>query len=55
MLGVPTPLTDSIIGIANVINETDYWAVPYARTAESLGIAGMTEKDLAAFLYEGSY
>jgi opine dehydrogenase len=55
MIGVPTPFTDALITMANVINQTDYLLVPEARTVEKLGIAGMTVEELNKFLIEGTF
>lgn len=44
MLNVPTPNIDSVIQLACGINDTDYWL--NGRTAESLGITGMSVRDL---------
>ena len=44
MFGVPTPTIDSLIRVASVLNNRDYRAE--GRTAERLGIAGMSLRDL---------
>ena len=44
MLNVPTPNIDSVIQLACGLNETDYWL--NGRTVESLGIEGMSVRDL---------
>lgn len=44
MLGVETPMIDSTIRLASVLNQTDYWAE--GRTVERLGIAKMTLREL---------
>lgn len=48
MLGVAMPTYKSMIHLASVINETDYWG--QGRTVEKLGIAGMNVEELNAFL-----
>ncbi|HNT36118.1 MAG TPA: NAD/NADP octopine/nopaline dehydrogenase family protein [bacterium] len=44
MLNVPTPTIHAMIHIASIMHGTDYWAE--GRTAESLGIKGMSVKDI---------
>lgn len=44
MLNVPTPTIHSMIHIASVMHGVDYWAE--GRTVESLGIKGMSVKDI---------
>jgi len=50
--GVKTPTIDSIIQLASVINKVDY--VAEGRTAEVLGLSGMTTKQVNDFLHNGS-
>ncbi len=50
-LGVPTPTMDSIIGLANFMHETDYWAI--GRTVETMGLAGLTVQQIRRFALEG--
>lgn len=50
-LGVPTPTMESIIGLANIMHETDYWAV--GRTVETMGLAGMSVQQIRRFALEG--
>ncbi|MBN1382915.1 MAG: NAD/NADP octopine/nopaline dehydrogenase family protein [Deltaproteobacteria bacterium] len=47
MLGVETPVMDSIITIASTINQCDYWAE--GRTMERLGIQNMSLRELRLF------
>lgn len=47
MLGVETPVINSIITIASAINQCDYWQV--GRTVEKLGINNMSLRDLRLF------
>ena len=54
IISVPTPFTDALITMANVINETNYRSAPEARTVERLGISGMTVKEINNFLKEGT-
>ncbi len=44
MLGVETPMIDTIIRLAGALNQEDYWAK--GRTVERLGIANMSLKEL---------
>ncbi len=48
---VPTPTIDSIILLASILHETDYWAC--GRTVEQMGLTGMTLKQLRSFITEG--
>jgi opine dehydrogenase len=45
--GVETPVIDSIIRLASVLNSCDYWSV--GRTVERLGIANLSLRDLRLF------
>jgi opine dehydrogenase len=47
MLGIETPIINSIITIASAINGCDYWAE--GRTVERLGIQNMNLRDLRLF------
>lgn len=47
-LGVPTQTIRSIIQIASVMNQTDYWAE--GRTVEKLGLAKMSAKDTIKYV-----
>lgn len=51
MLGVPTPVSRSIVELASVLNQTDY--MKEGRTVESLGISGLSKEELNNFLAEG--
>jgi len=51
MLGVKVPNIDAFIQIASAINQVDYKAI--GRTVKTLGIDGMTAKQLTDFLYNG--
>ena len=51
LVSVPTPTNDSIILLGSAIHGVDYWAI--GRTAESLGLAGMTLKDIRRYILEG--
>ncbi|MCE5324726.1 NAD/NADP octopine/nopaline dehydrogenase family protein [bacterium] len=51
MVGVPTPVIDSIILLGSILHETDYRAK--GRNAESLGLAGKSLKDIRRFILEG--
>ena len=51
LLGVPTPVCDSITNILSVVEQTDFWA--QGRTVERLGIAGMKLNQLLYYLETG--
>ena len=51
VLGLPTPATDLFINLASLLNQTDYWSE--GRTAEMLGLAGMSVKQMRKFVTEG--
>lgn len=44
IFGIPTPTIDSLIQLASILNNKDYWAD--GRTLERLGIADMSLRDL---------
>jgi opine dehydrogenase len=50
-LGVPTPVCDAINVLLSVVEETDFAAV--GRTAEVLGLAGMSAEEIARYLHDG--
>jgi opine dehydrogenase len=51
MLGVPTPVIKSLITLASVMNQVDYWKE--GRTVEKLGISGLNVDELREFVTEG--
>lgn len=51
-LGVPMPVCDSINALLSVVEQTDFWAT--GRTAEALGLGGMSADEINRFLYDGS-
>ena len=51
MLGVPTPVIKSLITLASVMNQIDYWKE--GRTVEKLGISGLKANELRRFVEEG--
>ncbi|AZR72986.1 NADP transhydrogenase subunit alpha [Anoxybacter fermentans] len=51
MLGVPTPAINTIIDMACLLHERDYWAI--GRTVEKLGLAGMTVKEIQSYVETG--
>jgi len=51
LVEVPTPTIDSIILLASTLHEVDYRAE--GRTADSLGLAGMTLKQIRRFILDG--
>ena len=50
--GIPTPTVDTIIQLASVMTENDYWNEGY--TLEHLGIAHLDEDALYAYLKDGT-
>lgn len=44
MLGVPTPMIETMVNLASAVHDVDYWAT--GRTVEKLGIAGMSREDI---------
>ena len=51
MLNIPTPVTNSFVILASVINETDY--MKEGKTVENLRISGLTAEQLNNYLAEG--
>jgi opine dehydrogenase len=51
-LGVPMPVSDAINTLLSVVEKTDFVAA--GRTAETLGLAGMSAAEITHFLAEGS-
>ena len=49
--GVDTPTIDSVIHLCSVLHGVDYWTE--GRTVESLGLAGMSLKQIRRFILEG--
>lgn len=49
--GVETPIIDSVITLASVINQTDYYSE--GRSLEELGIAGLDRNELSKVLQDG--
>ncbi|HIE53014.1 MAG TPA: NADP transhydrogenase subunit alpha [Armatimonadetes bacterium] len=52
MLGVPTPVIHSLIHIASALHGTDFWA--HGRTVETLGLQGMSVREIRHFVLEGT-
>jgi opine dehydrogenase len=53
LLGVPTPVADSINVLLSVVEEVDFCAE--GRTVEKLGLAGLSAEEISYFLQEGVY
>ena len=53
LVNVPTPMIDSLINLASILNEVNYWDT--GLTTEKLGIKGTDLKKLKRYLYEGVY
>ena len=51
LLGVKTPITNSVIDIYNIIHETDWRE--HGCTIEDLGLAGMTKDEVLAYVTTG--
>ena len=51
MVGVPTPTIKAIIHLGSLLHECDYWAE--GRTAERLGLTGLTLKQIRRLILEG--
>jgi opine dehydrogenase len=51
LIGVPTPICDSINHVLSVADGTDYWT--NGRTVEKLGLAGMTVSQITQYLETG--
>lgn len=51
MVGVPTPTTKAIIHLGSLLHQCDYWAL--GRTAERLGLTGLTLKQIRRLILEG--
>lgn len=51
LLGVPTPIADSLIHISSAVHGRDYWQG--GRTMAKLGLAGMTPDSLVQYLVHG--
>lgn len=50
-LGVPTPMIDSMIHLASVIHETDYWGE--GRTVDTMGLSELSVKQIRQLVLEG--
>jgi len=50
-VGVPTPTIKAIIHLGSILHRCDYWAE--GRTAERLGLAGLTLKQIRRLILEG--
>jgi opine dehydrogenase len=53
LLGMATPRLDAIVNIACMANGADYWAT--GRTAEKLGLTGMSITELIDYATHGTY
>jgi opine dehydrogenase len=51
MVGVPTPVMDSLITLSCTVNDIDYWHC--GLTLERMGLAGVNVKSIKERLYEG--
>ncbi|MCZ7571188.1 MAG: NAD/NADP octopine/nopaline dehydrogenase family protein [Ardenticatenaceae bacterium] len=51
LIGVPTPVCDSINHILSVVEQVDFWST--GRTVEKMGLAGMTVEQVKHYLQTG--
>lgn len=51
MLGVPTPTAKSIIHLANIIHQQDYWEK--GRTVDKMGIMGLSVREIRLLVVDG--
>jgi opine dehydrogenase len=51
--GVPTPVVDSMINLASVMTETDFYETGF--TLDYLGIGHMTKDEMLDYLHNGVY
>ncbi|NIM06101.1 MAG: NAD(P)-binding domain-containing protein [Armatimonadetes bacterium] len=52
ILGVPCPTIKAIVHLANLLHQCDYWQT--GRTAEKLGLAGLTLQQIRQLVLEGN-
>lgn len=52
-LGVPTPVMRSMIGLASIMNECDYWRI--GRTMDKIGLSDMSMKEIRHLVLTGEY
>ena len=53
LIGVPTPVCDSIITMLTVVEQVDFWA--NGRTVDRLGLAGLTAPQISHYLHTGQH
>lgn len=51
IVGVQTPLMDSVVNLAAALKGEDYWTI--GRTLEKIGLDGMTKEEIADYLQNG--
>jgi opine dehydrogenase len=51
LLGVPTPTMRTMIQLAEIIHQTNYWAV--GRTADTMGLRGLDLRQIRRLVMEG--
>ena len=49
--GVQTPLMKSVVSLAGALKNEDYWKT--GRTLDTVGLAGMSIKEIKHYLYNG--
>jgi opine dehydrogenase len=51
LVGIPTPVIDSIINLGSAVCEMDFWK---GRTLEDLGLAGKNKEEIIEYLEKGN-
>jgi opine dehydrogenase len=51
LLGVPTPTFRTMIHLASILHDQDYWLI--GRTAEQMGLAGLDVAAIRRYALEG--
>ena len=51
LVGVATPVMDSVVVLASVLRSEDYWST--GRTLEKMGLNSMTVDEIKEFLLNG--
>ena len=51
LVGVETPITDSVIRLANIVQGLDFWT--FGRTVDKMGLTDMSVNEIEQYLYDG--
>ncbi|MFC1802845.1 NAD/NADP octopine/nopaline dehydrogenase family protein, partial [Thermoproteota archaeon] len=51
LVNIETPITDSIILLANIVQGLDFWT--FGRTVDKMGLTDMNVEDIEKYLYHG--